>query len=295
MNENKDVDTLKQFGGVSGLAKAICSHEHTGLDPEARPGAPESVQEHSRVFGANKYKEVASKNFFALCWENIQDPIILLLIAAALVSTILGSVLPEQRKEGEWIEGVAIWVAVLIVIAVGAGNDYQKDLQFRKLNAVKDIIEIKVVRGGQVTIIPNTDVVVGDVMIIDTGDKIIADGIMVDGHHLVVDEASLTGESDPIKKCVEEDPWCRSGTQVSEGSGRLLVVAVGPQSEWGKTMALVGEAGDEDTPLQEKLGDMASSIGKVRSLIRRGPARPCPWARGHAPALRAGAAAPPLP
>jgi magnesium-transporting ATPase (P-type) len=50
---------------------------------------------------------------------------------------------------------------------------------------------------------------------------------------------------------------------VSEGSGRLLVVAVGPQSEWGKTMALVGEAGDEDTPLQEKLGDMASSIGKV--------------------------------
>lgn len=140
----------------------------------------------------------------------------------------------------------------------------------------------------------------------------------------VVDEACLTGESDPIKKTTEEDPWCRSGTQVgggrpgapaawqaqerdsaarvflldpfevwsvcwirlfhaaslqqplswaplmitmqvSEGSGRLLVVAVGQQSEWGKTMALVGEAGDEDTPLQEKLGDMAAAIGKVGS------------------------------
>lgn len=80
----------------------------------------------------------------------------------------------------------------------------------------------------------------------------------------VVDEASLTGESDAIKKSPEEEPWCRSGTQVSEGSGRLLVIAVGQQSEWGKTMALVGEAGDEDTPLQEKLGDMAAAIGKVR-------------------------------
>ncbi len=55
----------------------------------------------------------------------------------------------------------------------------------------------------------------------------------------MIDEASLTGESDPIKKSPEEDPWCRSGTQVSEGSGRVFVVAVGPQSEWGKTMALV--------------------------------------------------------
>ena len=64
--------------------------------------------------------------------------------------------------------------------------------------------------------------------------------------------------------------------QVSEGSGRLLVVAGGEQSEWGKTMALVGEAGDEDTPLQEKLGDMASAIGKAsgawssRTAIRCG-------------------------
>ena len=100
-------------------------------------------------------------------------------------------------------------------------------------------------------------------MLIDTGDKIVADGVMVDGHSLVVDEASLTGESDPIKKSPDEDPWCRSGTQVSEGSGRVLVVAVGQQSEWGKTMALVGEAGGEDTPLQEKLADMAAAIGKV--------------------------------
>lgn len=83
------MDKLKALGGVSGVASAICSHEHNGLDPTAKAGSPESVQEHIRVFGPNKYKEVPSKNFFALCWENIQDPIILLLIAAALVRAVV--------------------------------------------------------------------------------------------------------------------------------------------------------------------------------------------------------------
>ncbi len=59
----------------------------------------------------------------------------------------------------------------------------------------------------------------------------------------MVDEASLTGESDPIKKSPGSEPWCRSGTAVSEGSGHMLVTAVGVQSEWGKTMALVGARG----------------------------------------------------
>eukprot|EP00879_Flechtneria_rotunda_P014529 GHRR01015184.1.p1 GENE.GHRR01015184.1~~GHRR01015184.1.p1 ORF type:complete len:334 (+),score=87.06 GHRR01015184.1:1208-2209(+) len=146
---------------------------------------------------------------------------------------------------------------------VGAGNDYQKDMQFRKLNAQKDIIEVTVTRGAETKVIKNTELVVGDVYLINMGDKVVADGIMLDGYHLVIDEASLTGESDPIKKYPEEDPWVRSGTQVSEGSGRLLVVAVGQQSEWGKTMALVGGAGSEDTPLQEKLADLAAAIGKI--------------------------------
>ncbi len=84
-SQNKDMEKLVALGGVEGLAKAISSHHHSGLDAAAKPGSPESVQEHSRIYGANKYKEVPSKNFFALCWENLKDPIILLLVAAALV------------------------------------------------------------------------------------------------------------------------------------------------------------------------------------------------------------------
>jgi Ca2+-transporting ATPase len=97
----------------------------------------------------------------------------------------------------------------------GAANDYQKDQQFRKLNAVKDTISIKAIRSGQLSMVTNFDLVVGDVILLDQGDKIVADCIMFESHGLIIDEASLTGESDPIKKTLDKDPWIRSGTQVN--------------------------------------------------------------------------------
>jgi P-type Ca2+ transporter type 2C len=122
--------------------------------------------------------------------------------------------IPSEREHNAWIEGVAIWVAVILVSMVGSVNDYQKELQFRKLNAEKDSINIKVIRDGKEQLVPNTDIVVGDVMVLDTGDKVVADGVEIEGHGLVIDEASLTGESDPIKKLPDGDFWIRSGSQV---------------------------------------------------------------------------------
>lgn len=98
--------------------------------------------------------------------------------------------------------------------ATGAGNDYQKDKQFRKLNEKKDLLDVKMIRGGSQILIPNPQIVVGDVIILQTGDKITADGIVIDSNNMVVDEASLTGESEPIKKGFK-DMFCRAGTTVS--------------------------------------------------------------------------------
>ena len=178
---------------------------------------------------------------------------------------------------------------------VAAGNDYQKDLQFRKLNAQKDIVEIKarrgggggrrllvssfllfsaadpprppalssqVIRDGKEMLVTNTSLVVGDTVLLITGDKPAADGVLVAAQGLVVDEASLTGESDPVKKSPAGNPWIRCGTQVQEGSGTMVVTAVGVHSEWGRTMAMVvGDAGT--TPLQEALTVLAQAVGKV--------------------------------
>ena len=248
------------MGGVEGVAAALNTSLVDGISPD-------SVALRQEVFGANSLKTIPTKGFFYLWFGNLKDPIIIMLMAAALVSTILGVAVPSERADNAWTEGVAIWIAVLVVSLVGAGNDWHKDRQFQKLNAQKDVIEIKVIRGGKQILVLNTDLVVGDLMMLDTGDKVVADGYTLEVHGLTLDEASLTGEADPMKKGLEGgDPWIRSGTQVTEGSGRVLLIAVGEHSEWGRTMALVvGESGE--TPLQEKLGVLATAIGKIGFVV----------------------------
>jgi len=150
------------------------------------------------------------------------------------VSTVLGVAIREERLQHSWTEGVAIWVAVIVVSGVGKPNQglltatyclnhkilvagctgYQKDKQFRKLNEKKDLLDVKMIRGGAQVLIPNPEIVVGDVIILQTGDKITADGIVIDSNNMIVDEASLTGESEPIKKG-PKDIFCRAGTTVS--------------------------------------------------------------------------------
>ncbi|KAG2435667.1 hypothetical protein HXX76_006868 [Chlamydomonas incerta] len=277
MNSDKDMDRLTKVGGAAGLAKGLVTDLHVGLndspaaaaDGLATAAASElgSVEAHRTAYGENKFPEKPPPNFFMMLLEAAKDPMIIILLIVAIVTIVLGAAVPEQRAHQGWSEGLAVLGTALIVIFLGAGQDYSKERQFQKLNALKDVIDVKVTRGGKQVLVPNTEIVVGDVMFLDTGDKVIADGIVIDSQGLVLDEASLTGESDPIKKDPVSDPWVRSGTTVNEGSGHMLVLAVGVHSEWGKTMALVSEAGDDQTPLQEQLTDVAAKVSKMGVLV----------------------------
>ncbi|KAL6781722.1 FAP10B [Auxenochlorella protothecoides x Auxenochlorella symbiontica] len=261
LNENKSDADMARAGGLAGVASALRTELHQGCNLEG----PTGLAARREAYGSNVFKPVPAKNFFVLWYSVLKDPTLIMLMAAALVSTIIGTAVKAERDDQAYTEGIAIWVAVLVVSLVGAGNDWQKDRQFQKLNSQRDVIEVKVLRGGAQATCLNSEVVVGDVLCLDTGDKIVADGYMIDGHGLVVDEASLTGEAEPIKKG-ERDPWMRSGTQVTEGSGRMLVLAVGEQSDWGRTMSMV-QVESPDTPLQEKLGVLATAIGKLGLVV----------------------------
>lgn len=263
--QNRDGNLVHDLGGIQEIASKLGVSLHEGIDPDAAD--PYSIEDRKRVFGTNVLPTVPTKGFFYLWFSNLKDPIIIMLMAAALVSTVLGVAVPEEREQNAWTEGVAIWVAVLVVSLVGAGNDWHKDRQFQKLNTQKDIINVKVFRNGIESLVISTELVVGDIVILDTGDKVVADMYTIQSFDLTADESSLTGETEPVKKGEQDgDPWLRSGSQIGEGSGRGLVLAVGPNSEWGKTMALIAKE-SAPTPLQEKLGIVATAIGKIGLFV----------------------------
>jgi len=257
------------------------------------PGVPHTDSAHDagsnafadrkRVFSDNRLPVRKPKNIFQLAWIAYNDKVLLPLTAAAVISLALGlyQTFGVDHEPGEpkveWIEGVAIIVAIAIVVVVGAANDWQKERQFVKLNRKKDDRTIKVIRSGQLREISVYDIFVGDVVNLEAGDMIPVDGILISGHGIKCDESSATGESDLLKKtggdeafrAIERhdnlkkiDPFILSGAKVSEGVGTFIVTATGVHSSYGKTMMSLRED-SEVTPLQSKLNVLATYIAKL--------------------------------
>ena len=148
-----------------------------------------------------------------LVFNAYNDKVIILLSIAAIISLALGfyELYGVEHAPGEtsldWVEGVAIIVAILIVTLVGSLTDWQKERAFVQLYAKKEDREIKVVRSGKSYMISVHDILVGDVLHLEPGDIIPVDGVYIDGHDLRCDESSATGESDAIKKTPGQQAW----------------------------------------------------------------------------------------
>ncbi|VDK22292.1 unnamed protein product [Taenia asiatica] len=147
----------------------------------------------------------------------------------------------ETEGDAGWIEGVAILGAVLVVVLVTAVNDWQKERQFRGLqDKIESDHRISVMRDGEFFECLVGEIVVGDICLIKYGDLLPADGVIIQSNDLKVDESSLTGEADHVKKGEQIDPMLLSGTHVMEGSGKFLVTAVGVHSQAGIIFTLLG-------------------------------------------------------
>jgi len=243
------VEKLQAYGGTSAICRKLNTSETDGLTGE------KSDVEHRRdVFGSNTIPPKPPKTFLQLVWEALQDVTLIILEVAAIVSLGLSFYKPPQQEDGppeseghhDWIEGLAILLAVVIVVLVTAFNDWSKEKQFRGL---QDRIEgeqtFTVIRSGSGKQIQNGDIVVGDIMMVKYGDLLPADGIVLQSNDLKIDESSLTGESDQVNKGIDKDPMVLSGTHIMEGSGKVLVTAVGINSQAGIIFTLLGAAADE--------------------------------------------------
>jgi P-type Ca2+ transporter type 2C len=184
----------------------------------------------------------------------------MILVAAAIVSFAVGTV---EHPDTGWIDGLSIVIAILAVSLVGAGNNYNKELQFRALrNDADDMVKIRVLRNGENAFVGTKEIVVGDIVHLETGDKIVADGIFISGSSVKTEEGAITGESDNVSKDAIRDPFLISGTSMAAGTCDMIVTSVGLRSMQGRIM-LDTAIEAKDTPLQEKLGDMAKRIGYI--------------------------------
>ncbi|CAF1094635.1 unnamed protein product [Adineta ricciae] len=245
------MEKLKQseYNGVKGILEKLKVDGNKGLDSNNE----QDLEQRREAYGRNEIPPKPMKSFLRLCWDALHDMLLIILLVCAIVSIGLSfyrAPKEDDSKEDEpnleWIEGVAILVAVLVVVFVTAINDWRKERQFRGLESkIEKDQQTSVVRDNSIQQIPINELVVGDLCFIKYGDLLPADGLIVQSSDLKIDESSITGETDLIKKSTKEDVGLLSGTHVMEGSGRMVVVGVGLNSQVGSIMSLLGAAGDD--------------------------------------------------
>ncbi|KAG1368580.1 calcium-transporting ATPase 10, plasma membrane-type [Cocos nucifera] len=253
--EGHDVKKLKVHGGVDGIADKLSTSTTNGLTP-----TEDALKRRQEVYGVNRYTESKVRSFWVFVWEALQDTTLIILAVCAIVSLIAGLAMEGWPKGAH--DGLGIVASILLVVFVTATSDYRQSLQFKDLDQEKKKISIQVTRDGFRQKISIYDLLPGDILHLSIGDQVPADGLFVSGFSLLINESSLTGESEPVYVNAE-NPFLLSGTKVLDGFCKMLVTTVGMRTQWGNLMATLSEGGDDETPLQVKLNGVATVIGKI--------------------------------
>jgi len=243
---------LVEMGGVEGISFALHTSTMTGLSQDDQ--IPENIEMRTDRYGKNVIEKKPPKSFLGLCWDLLQDPMLILLIACGCISIIAGIIEAGQEHGAKstskctkgslaWLEGGAVLIAVAVVTLVGALNDYKKDKQFRDMEKKSEDKKIRVIRSGQLESIQHHDVLVGDLLNIQQGDLVPCDGVVVKPVGVPkFTEAALTGETTNLLKNVHDHPFIVKGSQCVGGEVFLLCTGVGSSTSYGKLMSgLMGD------------------------------------------------------
>lgn len=234
-------------------------YHHVGLTDE-------QVRKSRNEHGANLLTPPKRPSLWKLYLEKFEDPVVRVLLVAALFSLVI-SIL-----ENEYAETIGIIAAILLATGIGFFFEYDAGKKFDLLNTVNEETLVKVIRNGRVQEIPRKDVVVGDIVVLETGEEVPADGELLEAISLQVNESNLTGEPVVTKTTVEADfdeeatyasNRILRGTTVVDGHGTMRVEAVGDATEIGKVARQSTEQNTEPTPLNIQLAKLANLIGKI--------------------------------
>ncbi|MFP3897084.1 MAG: cation-translocating P-type ATPase [Anaerolineales bacterium] len=243
------------------------------LDTSLTKGlSEEEAQRRLEQHGPNQLKERPRPGFLTRLWGQLNDFLILILIVAAILSGFLGW--NEFRHTGEMTEFVDAIAIMTIVVLNAILGMVQEGKAEEALAALKEMAspEATVIRDGRQRDIPASEIVPGDLVMLNTGDYVPADVRLVQGVNLRIQEASLTGESVPVEKYVEDEVPEDAGlgdrhncgymsTTITYGRGQGIVYATGMDTEIGKIAEMIQSTEDDMTPLQLKLEQLGKWLG----------------------------------
>ncbi len=254
--------------------------EKLNVDPAQGLSDDEAAQRLEQ-YGPNEIVDKGAKNPLLILWEQLTDPLVLVLLGAALVSAVLGQVK----------ELVAIMAIVVINAVLGVVQEYRAEQAMQALKSMAAPL-VRVRRNGKVREIESKNLVPGDIILVETGNIIPADGRLVESANLKTQEASLTGESEAVDKqsaALEDEDlgigdrvnMVYRGTSATYGRGKVAITATGMNTELGRIATLIQAVDSQLTPLQKRMGEvgrvmfyasvsvaiLALIIGSVEALI----------------------------
>ncbi|MFN4763099.1 cation-translocating P-type ATPase [Gillisia sp. Q332] len=251
-NGSEEIIENASLKSIEEVLKAFSVDKEKGLSDE-------EVNKRLKKYGPNILEEQSQKNIWQILFSQINNPIIYLLSAAAILAFAFNDI----------AEGIAIVVVLLINTIIGFWMEYKAQKSMKSLKEL-DKIQARVIRHGKKERIDAEKIVPGDILIVESGDLIPADGRILEATELQIDESPLTGESVPVNKSPEvlkeEKPVADrinilyKGTAVSGGTAKAVVYATGMQTELGSISAMVGEEKKDEIPLNQKLNKLTKNL-----------------------------------
>ena len=237
----------------------------------AETGLTASVaQQRLSQFGPNKLDEEEKTPLWIRFFQQMADPMVIMLIVAAVISAVTGMI----QGESEWADVVIIMAVVIINSALGVIQEAKSEEALEALQEMS-AAQSKVIRDGKMTMLHSSELVPGDVVLLEAGDSVPADCRVLESASMKIEEAALTGESVPVEKHadaialdegVDDVPlgdrknMCYMGSTVVYGRGRAVVCGTGMDTEMGKIAGALNDAKEELTPLQMKLAELSKIL-----------------------------------
>ena len=240
----------------------------TELEGSASGLSEEQAEERLERYGENKLAEAKKTTVLQRFFQQLKDPMLMILLAAAAVSAVTNALSGES-----FTEVFIILVVVLLNAVLGVIQESKAEAAIEALQSMT-AAKCKVLRGGELKVIESSRLVPGDVVVLEAGDAVPADGRLLESASLKIEEAALTGESVPVNKAVEvifdgdvplgdRRNMCYMGSTVVYGRGRAVVTATGMGTEMGRIAGVLAQTEQEQTPLQRKLSQLGGVLSKL--------------------------------